>query len=118
MVTEFDYTKEDIDFLITSMALEGKEPVNSMGNDTPLAVISDKPQRLFAYFRQLFAQVTNPPIDPIREELVMSMTNYVGSIHTNLLEPAPAQRIVRSSCWSDAIGASPHQQIVNYIVCR
>ncbi|MBP5583942.1 MAG: glutamate synthase subunit alpha, partial [Bacteroidales bacterium] len=89
MVTEFGYTKEDIDFLITSMALEGKEPVNSMGNDTPLAVISDKPQRLFAYFRQLFAQVTNPPIDPIREELVMSMTNYVGSIHTNLLEPAP-----------------------------
>lgn len=89
MVKEFGYTKEDIDFLITSMALEGKEPVNSMGNDTPLAVISDKPQRLFAYFRQLFAQVTNPPIDPIREELVMSMTSYVGSIHTNLLEPAP-----------------------------
>ncbi len=89
MVKEFGYTKEDIDMLIDAMAVEGKEPVNSMGNDTPLAVMSDKPQRLFAYFRQLFAQVTNPPIDPIREELVMSMMSYVGSVHSNLLEPTP-----------------------------
>ena len=88
-IKEFGYTKEDIDFIIDSMAVESKEPVNSMGNDTPLAVMSEKPQRLFAYFRQLFAQVTNPPIDPIREELVMSLTSYIGSVHHNLLEPAP-----------------------------
>ena len=88
-IKEFGYTKEDIEFIIDSMAVEAKEPVNSMGNDTPLAVISDKPQRLFSYFRQLFAQVTNPPIDPIREELVMSLTSYIGSVHHNLLEPAP-----------------------------
>jgi glutamate synthase (NADPH/NADH) large chain len=89
MIKTFGYTKEDIDNLMIPMANEGKESVNSMGNDTPLAVMSNKPQRLFSYFRQLFAQVTNPPIDPIREELVMSLMGYVGSIHHNLLEPAP-----------------------------
>ena len=89
MVTAFGYSKEDIDNLLIPMAGEGKEPINSMGNDTPLAVMSNKPQSLFSYFRQLFAQVTNPPIDPIREELVMSLTGYVGSIYHNLLEPAP-----------------------------
>jgi glutamate synthase (NADPH) large chain len=68
------------------MANEGKEPTGSMGNDTPLAVLSDKPQRLFNYFKQQFAQVTNPPIDPIREGLVMSLTNYIGSVNKNLLE--------------------------------
>ncbi len=85
----FGYTKEDLERLLIPMALEGKEPVSSMGNDTPLAVLSDKPQRLFAYFRQLFAQVTNPPIDPIREELVMSLTAYIGAHQANLLQPNP-----------------------------
>jgi len=87
----FGYSKEDLERLIIPMALEGKEPVSSMGNDTPPAVLSDKPQRLFAYFRQLFAQVTNPPIDPIREELVMSLTGFIGSHQANLLEPHPDQ---------------------------
>jgi glutamate synthase (NADPH) large chain len=81
----FGYTKEDVDILLKPMAIEGQEPVSSMGNDTPLAVFSDKPQRLFNYFRQLFAQVTNPPIDPIREGLVMSLTNYIGSVSKNIL---------------------------------
>jgi glutamate synthase (NADPH/NADH) large chain len=81
----FGYTKEDFDVLMKPMAIEGQEPVSSMGNDTPLAVMSDKPQRLFNYFRQHFAQVTNPPIDPIREGLVMSLTNYIGSVSRNLL---------------------------------
>jgi len=84
----FGYSKEDIERLMIPMALEGKEPVSSMGNDTPVAVLSDKPQRLFAYFRQLFAQVTNPPIDPIREELVMSLTCFIGSHQANMLEPS------------------------------
>jgi glutamate synthase (NADPH) large chain len=86
----FGYSKEDIDFLIKPMTIEGQEPVSSMGNDTPLAVMSDKPQRLFNYFRQHFAQVTNPPIDPIREGLVMSLTNYIGSVSKNLLSESPA----------------------------
>ena len=81
----FGYTKDDLEVLIKPMANEGQEPVSSMGNDTPLAVMSDQPQRLFNYFRQHFAQVTNPPIDPIREGLVMSLTNYIGSISRNLL---------------------------------
>lgn len=85
----FGYSKEDLERLIIPMAVDGKEPVSSMGNDTPLAVLSDKPQRLFQYFRQLFAQVTNPPIDPIREELVMSLTGYIGSIQRNMLDPVP-----------------------------
>ncbi len=86
----FGYTKEDFDVLIKPMTIEGQEPVSSMGNDTPLAVMSDKPQRLFNYFRQHFAQVTNPPIDPIREGLVMSLTNYIGSVSRNLLVESPA----------------------------
>ncbi|NDV94064.1 glutamate synthase large subunit [Dysgonomonas sp. 521] len=85
----FGYYKEDIEKIITPMAAEGKEPTASMGNDTPVAVLSNKPQRLFTYFRQLFAQVTNPPIDPIREELVMSLAGYIGSLHKNILEPMP-----------------------------
>ena len=85
----FGYSKEDIEFIISGMAEKGKEPVGSMGNDTPLAVLSDKPQRLFNYFRQLFAQVTNPPIDPIREELVMSLSGYIGSFQDNLLHEGP-----------------------------
>ncbi|KPU42807.1 ferredoxin-dependent glutamate synthase 1 [Oxobacter pfennigii] len=74
----FGYSLEDVNILIKSMARDGKEPVGSMGNDTPLAVLSSKNQMLFSYFKQLFAQVTNPPIDPIREELVMSLVNFIG----------------------------------------
>ncbi|MDR2804614.1 MAG: glutamate synthase large subunit [Dysgonamonadaceae bacterium] len=85
----FGYTKEDVEKIIVPMATEGKEPIGSMGNDTPLAVLSNKPQRLFSYFRQLFAQVTNPPIDPIREELVMSLSLYIGCQDANLLVPTP-----------------------------
>ena len=84
----FGYSKEDMERLILPMANDGYEPTSSMGNDAALAVFSDKPQRLFNYFRQQFAQVTNPPIDPIREELVMSLTGFIGSVHQNLLEPA------------------------------
>ncbi len=75
----FGYTLEDLNTIIATMAKTGAEPIGSMGNDTPLAVLSNKPQLLFSYFKQLFAQVTNPPIDPIREELVMSLMNYIGS---------------------------------------
>ncbi len=85
----FGYTREEVEKLILPMAAEGKEPVNSMGNDTPLAVLSNNSQRLFSYFRQHFAQVTNPPIDPLREELVMSLSSYIGTIDKNLLEPNP-----------------------------
>jgi glutamate synthase (NADPH/NADH) large chain len=87
----FGYSKEDIQKIIVPMASEGKEPTGSMGNDTPLAVLSSKPQRLFNYFRQLFAQVTNPPIDPIREELVMSLYLYIGCQEANMFEPSPDQ---------------------------
>lgn len=89
MLTAFGYSREDLERLMIPMAEAGQEPVSSMGNDVALSVFSSKPQRLFNYFRQQFAQVTNPPIDPIREELVMSLTSYVGSVHNNLLEPAP-----------------------------
>jgi len=85
----FGYTKEDVDFLISEMVRGAKEPVGSMGNDTPLAVLSKKPQRLFNYFKQLFAQVTNPAIDPIREEMVMTLTGYIGSHQQNLLNDMP-----------------------------
>jgi glutamate synthase (NADPH/NADH) large chain len=85
----FGYTKEDLDRIIVPMATDAKEPVGSMGNDTPLAVLSEKPQLLYSYFRQLFAQVTNPPIDPIREELVMSLSLYIGRQDGNFLEPSP-----------------------------
>ncbi|MBC8060610.1 MAG: glutamate synthase large subunit [Clostridiaceae bacterium] len=75
----FGYTIEDLKIILASMAKDGKEPIGSMGNDAPLAVLSNKPQLLFSYFKQLFAQVTNPPIDPIREKMVMSLMNYMGS---------------------------------------
>jgi glutamate synthase (NADPH/NADH) large chain len=91
LIRTFGYTKEDIEHLITPMAVEGKDPVSSMGNDTPLALLSKKPQRLFNYFRQLFAQVTNPPIDSIREELVMSLTGYIGSTQKNMFDETPDQ---------------------------
>ncbi|MFH0974974.1 MAG: glutamate synthase large subunit [Spirochaetota bacterium] len=78
------YTREDIETIILQMALTSQEPTGSMGTDTPLAVFSDKPQPLFNYFKQMFAQVTNPAIDSIREELVMTLTSFLGS-HENLL---------------------------------
>lgn len=84
----FGYSTEDIDTIIKPMALEGKEPIGSMGTDIPLAVLSDQPQHLSSYFKQLFAQVTNPPIDPIRERMVMSLANFVGN-NGNLLEEDP-----------------------------
>ena len=84
----FGYHKEDIQSLLLPMAREGNEPISSMGNDTPIALFSKKPQLFFNYFRQQFAQVTNPPIDPIREELVMSLSTYIGVIDKNLLAPS------------------------------
>jgi glutamate synthase (NADPH/NADH) large chain len=89
IITSFNYSMEDIDRIIREMAATGKEPIGSMGNDVPLAVLSKKPYRLFNYFKQLFAQVTNPPIDPIREELVMTLSGYLGSLQQNLLETSP-----------------------------
>ena len=86
-LVQFGYGQEDIDKTIIPMATAGQEPVAAMGNDTPLAVVSDRPQVLFNYFRQQFAQVTNPAIDPIREELVMSLTEYIGAVGTNILTP-------------------------------
>jgi glutamate synthase (NADPH/NADH) large chain len=84
----FGYSDEDLRMILAPMATKGEEPVGSMGTDTPLACLSDKPQSLFNYFKQLFAQVTNPPIDPIREEMVMSLISYIGS-ERNILEEAP-----------------------------
>ncbi|MDQ6971658.1 MAG: glutamate synthase central domain-containing protein, partial [Mariprofundaceae bacterium] len=74
----YGYSQEDLKFLMTPMAVSGQEAIGSMGNDNPLAVLSDRPRHLSNYFRQLFAQVTNPPIDPIREEMVMSLTSIIG----------------------------------------
>ncbi|MBN2308752.1 MAG: glutamate synthase large subunit, partial [Candidatus Hydrogenedentes bacterium] len=84
----FGYTLEDLEILLTPMARDAKEPVGSMGNDAPLAVLSQRPQLLFNYFKQLFAQVTNPPIDPIREEIVMSLETTIGR-ERNILDETP-----------------------------
>ncbi len=84
----FGYTEEDISLLLKPMAEQGSEPVGSMGNDVPLAVLSERPQLLFNYFKQLFAQVTNPPLDPIREEIVMSLETDIGREY-NLLDETP-----------------------------
>ncbi|HYA16185.1 MAG TPA: glutamate synthase large subunit [Bryobacteraceae bacterium] len=84
----FGYNDEDLRFIMIPMATNGEEPVGSMGTDTPLACLSDKPQPLFNYFKQLFAQVTNPPIDPIREEMVMSLVSYIGR-ERNILAETP-----------------------------
>ena len=86
-LVNFGFGQEDIDRTIVPMATAAQEPVSAMGNDTPLAIISDRPQLFFNYFRQQFAQVTNPAIDPIREELVMSLTEYIGAVGTNILTP-------------------------------
>ncbi len=83
----FGFTTEDVTDIIAPMALRGVEPTGAMGNDAPVAVLSEKPQLVYSYFKQLFAQVTNPPVDPIREELVMSLQSYIGA-EGNLLEEA------------------------------
>jgi len=84
----YGYSEEDLKVLLGPMGATGAEPIGSMGTDVPLACLSDRPQALFNYFKQLFAQVTNPPIDPIREELVMSLISYIGT-ERNILEEAP-----------------------------
>ena len=84
----FGYTREELKMVLTPMAADAQEPVGSMGTDTPLAVLSDRPKSLFEYFKQLFAQVTNPPIDPLREGLVMSLMLYAGKCR-NLLAETP-----------------------------
>ena len=84
----FGYTREDLNVILSPMAMSAHEPIGSMGNDAALSVLSEKPQLLYDYFKQLFAQVTNPPIDPIREELVMSLMTYIGN-HGNCLKETP-----------------------------
>ncbi len=93
----FGYSREDLELIVKVMASTGHEPVGSMGNDAALAVLSDKPQLLFNYFKQLFAQVTNPPIDPIREELVMSLTTYIGNRGNILAETPLHARLIKLS---------------------
>ncbi len=88
MQLAFGYNREDIENILIPMAADAQEPTGSMGTDTPLAVFSDLPQPLFNYFKQVFAQVTNPPIDPIRERLVMTLTSYIGQ-RQNLLDETP-----------------------------
>ncbi|MBI3986186.1 MAG: glutamate synthase subunit alpha, partial [Lentisphaerae bacterium] len=91
----FGYTREDRRTILEPMAARGYEPVGSMGSDTPLAVLSEKPQLLFAYFKQLFAQVTNPPIDSIREELVMTLMTFIGNPPNILSEIPQNSRLVK-----------------------
>jgi glutamate synthase (NADPH/NADH) large chain len=81
----FGYTQEDLKFLLAPMAQTGQEAIGSMGTDTPVSALSSQPKLLHTYFKQLFAQVTNPPIDPIREELVMSLVSFIGP-RPNLLD--------------------------------
>ncbi len=100
----FGYATEDLETIIAPMSIDGKEPVGSMGTDVPLAILSDQPQHLSSYFKQLFAQVTNPPIDPIRERLVMSLATFVGN-NGNLLDEDPLH------CHSVAL---PHPILNNY----
>ncbi len=88
-LTSFNYSREDIETIIKPMAESAMEPIGSMGNDVPTTVLSQKPYRLFYYFKQLFAQVTNPAIDSIREEMVMTLTGYLGSLQTNVLDETP-----------------------------
>jgi len=90
----FGYTQEDLRILMSPMAVQGEEAVGSMGNDTPISALSDKPKPLFTYFKQNFAQVTNPPIDPIREELVMSLVSIIGP-RPNLFDLEGTSRLKR-----------------------
>jgi len=91
----FGYNREDVENLITPMVKDGQEPTGAMGTDTPLAILSSKPQRLFNYFKQIFAQVTNPAIDPIREELVMSLTSFLGAKKNLLTETEDHCRLLK-----------------------
>ena len=95
MQKRFGYSREDVELIIQVMAATGHEPVGSMGNDAALAVLSSRPQLLFNYFKQLFAQVTNPPIDPIREELVMSLTTYIGNRGNILVDTPLNARLIK-----------------------
>ena len=87
LLPAFGYSREDVEKIITPMCTTAAEPTSSMGNDTPIAILSEKPQPFYNYFRQQFAQVTNPPIDPLREELVMSLAEYIGSVGGQILYP-------------------------------
>ncbi len=89
LLRAFNYSREDIDRIIVPMTVDSAEPLYAMGDDTPLAVLSEKPQRFFNYFKQKFAQVTNPPIDSIRESTVMSLTSYIGAVKGDILTPSP-----------------------------
>jgi glutamate synthase domain-containing protein 2/glutamate synthase domain-containing protein 1/glutamate synthase domain-containing protein 3 len=91
----FGYTREDLQMIMAPMATTGQEPVGAMGADTPLAVFSEKNQLLFGYFKQLFAQVTNPPIDPVREELVMSLMTFIGNPGNILVESPRSSRLIK-----------------------
>ena len=91
----FGYSREDVDMIVLAMATEGHEPIGSMGFDSPLAVLSERPQLLYNYFKQLFAQVTNPPIDPIREELVMSLMTFMGNAPNVLVDDPRNARLIK-----------------------
>jgi len=90
----FGYTQEDLSILLAPMAATGEEGVGSMGTDTPISVLSDKSKLLYTYFKQNFAQVTNPPIDPIREELVMSLVSFIGP-RPNILDHEGSSKRLR-----------------------
>ncbi|HXF05646.1 MAG TPA: glutamate synthase-related protein [Blastocatellia bacterium] len=91
----FGYTREDLELILSQIAIEGKEPIGSMGDDTPLPALSQKPRLIYDYFKQLFAQVTNPPIDPLRERLVMSLDTWIGPRSNWLKEEPEACRMIR-----------------------
>ncbi|HKP65649.1 MAG TPA: glutamate synthase-related protein, partial [Casimicrobiaceae bacterium] len=103
----FGYTQEDLKIILTPMARNGEEPIGSMGNDAALPVLSDRPKVFYNYFKQLFAQVTNPPIDPIREELVMSLVSFIGP-RPNLLAIDPSEAAVNGA----AVGARRKDDVV------
>lgn len=113
----FGYTDEDLSVILGPMASKGSEPVGSMGNDTPLAVLSDRPKLLFNYFKQLFAQVTNPAIDPIREQLVMSLMSYIGR-EANLIKETPRNagllKLSRPILTNDDLDKLKHAQHENF----
>ena len=106
----FGYTQEDIKFLMTPMAVTGQEAIGSMGNDTPLAVLSNRAKPLYAYFKQLFAQVTNPPIDPIREEMVMSLVSFIGP-RPNLLSLDASEPQLRLEVSQPVLSAADMEKI-------
>ncbi len=106
----FGYTQEDLKFLVTPMAVTGQEAVGSMGNDTPLAVLSNRAKPLYMYFKQLFAQVTNPPIDPIREEMVMSLVSFIGP-RPNLLSLDEAEPQLRLEVSQPVLAAADMEKI-------